>query len=72
MDSCEREGTSPTSPLTYSKLKQLDYQALESNLYWESHYWARPYPTHDRDSLQKEINLGLSKVDKTHRYLANK
>lgn len=57
--------------LEFCKLKHLDYLIMESNLHWTSHYWARPYPPHDRDSLQEETKTRISQVDTAQRKLAN-
>lgn len=57
--------------LSYCKLKGIKHLVLESNLFWESHYWARPYPPHDRQSLQEETVSRVSQVGVAERNLAN-
>jgi hypothetical protein len=58
--------------LAYCKLNGVKHLVIESNLYWKSHYWARPYPPHDRESLQKEADPRKTQLDTAQRTLANK
>ena len=58
--------------LQYCKHNGVEKLILESNLYWKSHYWARPYPTQDLESLQGEVRSRMHHVNSTQRNLANK
>lgn len=57
--------------LEYSKHKGTDHLIMESNLYWKSQYWARPYPPHDRQSLQEETVSRASQIGVAQRNRAN-
>ncbi len=58
--------------IAYCKLHSVKHLVIESDQYGKSHYWARPYPTHDRESLQREADPKTVKVDTALINRANK